>query len=201
MAITNGYTTLANVKDALRITSADATDDAVIERLVEGASRYIDAQTGRTFYARTETRYYSPPDDGGRTLWVDDDLLTITTLTNGDGNTVASSNYKLLPRNLSPYYGIRINQSSTVFWQGESDGDTEDVISIAGTWGYASTAPHDIRLACEAIAVTAYRSRFGENVQGAAQVTAAGVVITPSDVPQMARHIIERYRRMILAGV
>lgn len=64
MAITNGYATLAQLKSALRIPSADATDDALIEMAVESASRLIDAYCQRNFlYTGTPAvRYFSTHD-------------------------------------------------------------------------------------------------------------------------------------------
>lgn len=65
MAISNGYATLAQIKSALRIPSADATDDALLEMAVESASRLIDAYCSRNFiYGGTAatTRYYHADD-------------------------------------------------------------------------------------------------------------------------------------------
>ena len=65
MAIANGYATLAQIKSALRIPSADATDDALLEMAVESASRLIDAYCGRNFvYGGTAaaTRYFHAND-------------------------------------------------------------------------------------------------------------------------------------------
>jgi len=195
MAISNGYATLAEYKLYHSIDSADTNDDAVIEDLIEAASRFIDAQTGRTFYARTETRYFSVPN--GRTLRFDDDLLTITTLTNGDGNTIASTEYYFLPRNVAPKYALRLKEASTTQWYPDSDSNYEYVISLAGTWGYAATRPDDINVACLEIARSAYGRRSGENMDGIAQVTAAGVVITPRDITGFAQTILRRYRKFL----
>ncbi len=65
MAISNGYATLAQIKSALRIPSADATDDALLEMAVESGSRLIDAYCGRNFvYGGTAaaTRYFHAND-------------------------------------------------------------------------------------------------------------------------------------------
>jgi hypothetical protein len=63
VAISNGYATLAQIKSALRIPSADATDDALLEMAVESASRLIDAYCGRNFItAGTTTRYFNTDD-------------------------------------------------------------------------------------------------------------------------------------------
>jgi hypothetical protein len=197
MTITNGYATLAAYKTWGKITSTDATDDTVIESIIEGVSRYIDSRTGRTFYARTETRYYDVPADRGRSLMLDDDLLTVTTLTNGDSDTIAATEYHLLPKNITPKREIRLTKTTTEYWDTDSEGDDEWVISVAGTWGYASATPHDIREACYLITQSFYKRRFGENISSSVKVTGAGVVITPQDVPSAAADILNRYRKLI----
>jgi hypothetical protein len=56
MAITNGYTTLADLKTYLGISGT--TDDARLELAVEAASRAIDMECSRRFFPVTETRYF-----------------------------------------------------------------------------------------------------------------------------------------------
>ena len=194
MTITNGYCTLAEIKNFLKIVSTDSTDDGVLEILVEAASRMIDQETRRTFYARSETHYYNIPE--GRELWIDDDdLLTIGTLTNGDGTTITNTDYILLPANSNPKYAIVLKESSTIMWQYSSAGNSEHVISVAGTWGYAATAPTDIKGACMRMAERAYHNRFGENAGESTTITVSGVVLTPSDIPVSAMRVMESYRR------
>ena len=41
----------------------------------------------------------------------------------------------------------------------------------------------------------AYNRRSGENQEGTARLTAAGVVITPNDVPAFAQSVIRKYAR------
>jgi hypothetical protein len=65
VAITNGYTTLNDVKDSLNLD--DSIDNAAIELAIATASRQIDDYCGRFFYkdgteAAPATRYYSPTD-------------------------------------------------------------------------------------------------------------------------------------------
>ncbi len=196
MSISNGYTTLAKIKSLLRITTNDATDDSVLEDMITQASRIIDGETRRTFYARTETKYFDTP--LGASLFIDgDDLLTITTLTNGSGTAISSASYKIYPLNGSPKYEIRLLASSGIYWEYTSVGDAEAAIALAGTWGYSSTTPADIEGACQDIVVGAYHKRFGENTVGAATVTGAGVVITPKDIPDAAWKTIQRYKRVV----
>jgi len=194
--ITNGYTTRQEVLDLIRAESTDVLDDAVIDALITQASRWIDRHTGRTFYARTETRLYDIPDyDGGRTLLLDDDLITVTTLTNGDLVVLTTADYFLLPRNVSPKYAIKLKDVSDKIWEVDSDSSAEGVISVAGTWGYAATCPADVEQACQLICVQMYRNRFGPNTTGAATLTAAGVVISPQDIPSSAIALLRAYVR------
>ena len=189
------YASTTEFKNYARIDSTDTTDDAVIGDILEAASRLIDTETRRTFYARIETRNYDVPD--GNTLYIeDDDLLAITTLTNGDDTVLASTEYILMPANSYPKYAIKIKQSSDYTWESESDGDYEQVISILGSWGYSYSAPADIQEACLEIATAFYHRRFGENMAAESTLTAGGVMITPKDIPASARSILMNYARL-----
>ena len=196
MTITNGYTTLAKVTALLDITTTDTGDDGVIEDMITQASRIIDRITGRTFYARTETRYFDVPPD--RMLELDDDLISITTLTNGDSTVLTTaSDYYLLPSNDSPKWAVVLKESSSNRWTWDSSNNRERAITIAGTWGFTTDTPPDIEAACLEIVVHAYRRRFGDNMTGIATVTAAGVVITPDSIPSKALLILRPYIRMV----
>lgn len=196
MTITNGYTTLAKLKPLMNITSTSTTDDTAIEDMITQASRIIDQNTLRTFYARTETHYYDTP-SGASLLIYDDDLLAITTLTNGNGVVITSSQYKLYPLNVSPKWEVRLLASSGISWHVSTAGDRDGAIAIVGSWGYSASTPADIEAACNDIVVTAYHKRYGENTTGAATITGAGVVITPKDIPDSAWKTIENYRRYV----
>lgn len=206
MTITNGYCTLANIKDRLNPlgVATQATDDAIIESLIEQASRAIDVFCGgRTFYARTaETRYYNVPPD--RQLDLDDDLLSVTTLTNGDSTTIAATDYVLVERGRPPYFGIRLKESSTVVWEMDSSGNTEWVISIAGTWGYIDRAGTDARSlrvleateeACILIVLDAYHKFSNVNSSNTSIITPSGAVITAEGIPVKARDLISLFRK------
>jgi len=52
MAIENGYCTLQELKDVLRIT--DSVDDTLLETSIEAASRQIDGHCERFFYKDAE---------------------------------------------------------------------------------------------------------------------------------------------------
>jgi len=99
LAITNGYTTLADVKAALRIT--DSVDDSLIEIAIESASREIDGYCNRVFYSTSGTRVYQPQD---AFVCHTDDIISITTLKTSDNaqsynNTWATTDFQLEPLN------------------------------------------------------------------------------------------------------
>ena len=195
MAITNGYATLEEYKAWAKVDSSDSADDLVLEDLIEEASRDLDRGTARRFYASTETRNFDHPPQG-RTLKLGTDLLSVTTLTNGDDVVIAASDYILLPANESPKYAIKLKQSSTVGWTLDSSGNSEQVIAVAGSWGYIATTPKDINIACMAIAKSQDQKRSGQNVGGTATITAAGVVISPEGFPRYAADVIRKYKRL-----
>ena len=198
ITLSNGYATIKELKHYLAPgATQDKYDDEIMAHLIEAASRYIDGDTRRTFYARSSTRYYSVPDD--RWLWLDDDLLTITTLTNGDGTVITSGYYYLYPKNNPPYTAIVLKQSSSYVWESESDGDSEYVITVAGTWGNNATGsqPASIKQACLQLAGALYKRRFGENLSAATTITPGGIVVTPQDVPVFVQNVLNFYRRLI----
>ena len=135
MTTLNAYATLAEFRDyAVANQSPDADDDAVIEKILNAASRYIDSQTGRVFYPRIETRSYSVPN--GNQLWLDEDLLAVVSLTNGEGTAIAAAAYNLLPYNNYPKYAVRLTESTSVYFQSDSSSNSEYVIDLVGIWGY-----------------------------------------------------------------
>lgn len=140
------YTT---VDEVLRYQQrADASEEykAAVAQLIDPVSRQIDTHCRQWFYARTETRRY----DFQRAdrLWLDAPLLTVTTLTNGDGDVLTTGHYFLYPRVGAPYHWIDINRSAGVYFQWSST--PQQCISLTGTWGKSTTAPTLVRLAAAA---------------------------------------------------
>lgn len=281
MTARNVYATLAEFKSYFTSrggsASTDAADDAVIEQLLEQASRYLDSKTARWFYPRIETRYYNipgQPDGYERELWFDADLLDMLSFLNGDGTAISSTEYNLLSRNESPKYKLVMKPTSDVVWSLDNNGDWEHVITISAIWGYhyrysdawfaGSTLAEDLdasetqwdvaseslfaagqtikvdseicnvsstisgkvnivsrgdngstaathssgstiyiwrpmeearNAVCE-ITNTAYRRRFGMATSGTEQVTAAGVVLSPRDIPALASEFIKTHQRL-----
>jgi hypothetical protein len=138
MTVANGYCTLADFKAYItppgQALNMDFGDDAVIEDIISRASRRVDALTGRRFYPRVETRKFDTPYN--EQLWLDDDLLEIITLTNGDLVAIASTDYIFKPQNEYPKYCVQLRDTATIYFTPTSASSYDEAISLAGIWGY-----------------------------------------------------------------
>lgn len=151
MAITNGYTTLAEVKAALRIT--DTIDDSLLEMAIESASRLLDSYTARSFYTQgsATARYFAADNDF---ICQIDDATSITELAtdfsaDGSYDTIwATTDYELLPLNgridglAVPFNGIRAIQDYTFPYL-----NGEGLVKVTAVWGWAAV-PIAIKQAC-----------------------------------------------------
>jgi hypothetical protein len=142
------YITLADYKTYIgsmtqgQPTSYTSVDDTAMQVFITEAQAFIERHTERRFEASTETRYFTAegiPFNQPQTLFVDDDLLTVATLTNGDATVISSGDYYLYPFNVSPKYAIQLKSTKT--WAFSTDGR----IAVAGTWGYSATAGDDVK--------------------------------------------------------
>ena len=142
----NWYTSREKFKVAANISGAQWND--TIERVIEASSRDVDRWTRRHFIPKTQTRLYRYPQPRAGVagvLWLDQDLLSISTLQtqaqNSSPTTISSSDYFLEPNNPEPdgntrYNRIEIDLSSTAAFEG---GDTpQRSISVAGSWGWSN---------------------------------------------------------------
>lgn len=190
------HITLADIKSELRIT--EATDDIPLARAIDDAQKYIVEQTNRVFEATILTKYYQRENlsfDDRQVLFIDDDLLAVTTLTNGDDNAtvIPSTEYVLVPRNDGPpYNGVKLNINSSYIWEF----DTDQWASILGTWGYSVLVPNDIRRATLRLAGFFYRQRDAQVYETTA-IPEAGVITIPAGMERTMTIIIEKYKRYL----
>jgi len=187
------YADLGDLRGYLDI--VDASDDAILQEALDDAKAWIDGYTNRVFEAVTQTRYYQRDAiywRGKHLLVVDRDLLTITTLTNGDADATAipATEYWLWPRNDTPYWGIRLETDSAYDWEF----DTDYWVSVAGTWGYSATCPDDIRRAALHLAAFFYRQKDSQ-VFVTTAMPEAGVITIPQGIPATVMRVVERYQK------
>ena len=162
MAITNGYTTLEEVKRQLDIPGSDSIDDALLELCIESASRAIDNMTERTYFQGTATRVFVPDDSFFCPI---DDLYPLTTLKTSDDADQdfdivwTSTDYQLEPLNGSlngtdwPYTGIRA--VGDYLWPTVG---SEATVQVTGVFGWPSV-PTAIQQAtiCSLLGITSVR--------------------------------------------
>jgi len=168
------------------------TDDDLLDDLLEAAAAYIESRTGKIFEPVTDTRYYRQDAVDYLTLYLDEDLLTVTTLTEGDedGTEIPSTDYWLLPRNDGPpYRRIELRADSDYSWDWATDGE----ISVAGTWGFSTSAPADIVRGVVILAAYLYRQKDSQ-VWDVVAVPDAGIIQVPQGIPATVRRIIGKYQ-------
>jgi hypothetical protein len=200
--ISNGYCSLADVKNALRI--SDAVDDSLIEIAIEAASREIDGFAGRVFFQTTEARVYNPQDSF---VVQTDDIVTVTTVkTSSMGTsydtTWATADYQLEPLNgISngldiPYTRIRaIGQSLFPIWSITGTPYNAASVQVTGTFGWANI-PTAVRQAAILLSMRQFK-RFDSplGVMGYGDMGAIRVSKIDPDV----QALLQPYRRMSIA--
>jgi len=191
------YIEVRDLRDYLGISGT--SDDSLLVQLITSAQTAIDTFCNRTFESTADTtrKFNAHTDTDGLTLYFDDDLISITTLTNGDGDTIASSDYYLLPTNESPKYAVKLKGSSGISWECDDNGDCEEAISVAGRWGFSTSPPEDIRQAAIRLASFYYRQKDAQLTD----ITAieAGVVIQPEGMPRDVKVLLRPYMRGFMA--
>jgi len=169
-------------------------DDLLLSSLIDRAQVLVENITRRDFEVLEDsTRYFDAVEDvDGKTLWVEDDLCAITTITNGDGVEVASDEYVTEPRNATPYYSIKLLTSSNKSWAYETD--AENAISITGRWGWSTQPPADIVQAVIRLAAYLYRQRDNHSDLDR-PVSVDGGMMLPTRFPADVMEICMQYRR------
>lgn len=187
------YASLADVKTYLGVGASG--DDQLIANLLARAQDAIDNHTRRVFEVSADTtrRFTVGADTEGNTLYFDEDICSITTVTtnaDGVGSVIPSTEYITLPRNRTPYYAIRILDSSAHYWR--YAGDAEMGITVAGKWAYSLAAPDDVVQACVRWAAYMYRQKDAQ-VFDTTAIPDAGVMMIPKGIPQDVKLLLAPY--------
>jgi hypothetical protein len=189
---------------------SDVTQDSdLIDGLLARATSIIDAYCGRVFtvvpvdpaslvasdLATSDTRYFDAARDvDGMELLLDRDLAYVVSITNGDGTTVTTDQYVLLPFE-PPHYSIKMRASSGTTWT--YDSDPEQSIAIAGWWSFNSTTDNlpDILHACVRLTHWLYKQRESQaDLDRPLMVAGSGNVIMPARLPEDVKSILDPYR-------
>lgn len=194
------YPAVADIQRYLGITNDD--DDDLLTTFRAAAIAYIEGPDGaQRLYevtADTTRRFDAIRDVEGLTLTLDHDLISITTLTNGNGTVISSGSYILEglggERNTAPYRTIRLKPSSGLSWTYTTD--PENAITLLGRWGYSTAAPARIAQICYELAAWLYRRRAGSKDAAGDRpiLTGDGAMILPGTVPGYIRSQLYRER-------
>jgi len=186
------YPTLAQAKVFLGISGSG--DDTSLTQILNGVIKTVERRTGRVFVAAAETRYFSVRspyvnrDPLALNLFAD--LVSVTTLTNGDAEVITSAYYNLISlTGAAPYYRVELKPGNGYVWRSDGAGGR---VSIAGTWGYSAACPADLFLAImEQVGNVA-----GSRAQGGGvTVTKGGFVVDYGQWPEHVREVVESYKR------
>lgn len=128
--MSNLYATLDEVRRYLGLSAAQSDDDDLLLLMSGAASRLIEGYAGRRFYPQRATRRYAVSDS--YRLSLDDDLLTLHSLTNGDGQAVPLEAVHRHPAG-PVTSSLILDRTRTAFVH---MGDPLDAIAVEGTWGY-----------------------------------------------------------------
>jgi len=154
------YATVAEIKAALSIGTADTASDTLIAAAGSAASAMIDNYCGRTFGTAVATRYYAA--DDACLLYVDDiagTAITVETAPSLDGSysvTFGTADYQLEPLNgisngvPSPYTVIRAIGNYTF------PVSSEAAVKVTATFG-RSAVPDTVTYATKLLAESLFK--------------------------------------------
>ena len=179
------YASLSDLTAYLGIDES-AIDDVLLTQLLARAQAAVDEHCNRTFEAPTATaRRYDYRSINGRTLHIDADLCAISSIVNGDGVTIAGTEYTTEPRNVTPWHALRLRPASAYAW----DGITGDIV-VTGKWAHSATAPADVQHATVRLAAWMYRQK--DNTGNDAPVIAGDITILPARIPSDIERLLEK---------
>jgi hypothetical protein len=185
----------ADVKTYLGIGSTD--DDDLLDDLIASAESIVSEFTHRTFDATSSTKKFDAEADvEGATLYFSGGFELAgepSAVSNGDGTAlVADTDYVMVPLNRFPAYGLQMLPSSSSYWQGKSNGDHVNAISVTGSWGYSTSAPNDVVQAAKRLSAYLYRQR-DTNADTDRPLIVDGVTILPSSLPRDVERMLSPY--------
>jgi hypothetical protein len=172
--------------------SLPATQNGLIGTCINWAEGAIDAYTRRIFAGTTGTAYYNrftQGQVGGQAFFLDQELIGLTSVTNGDMTTIPLGSTWLEPRNEGPPYRIvRLRSSYVWVWNTDSD------VVFSGTWGYSATPPAAIQGAAVQLAAYYYRLKDAPDPNAVSGFPDGGEVTYPKGIPDNIKFLIEKYR-------
>jgi hypothetical protein len=201
MTITNGYVTLNGLKGYLGI--SDSVEDALLEQIIEAASRSIDRIANRRFYIddAVSPRTYRPI---GNLRVIVDDIGTTAGLilkTDPDANGVYQTTFTLNSDYIAEPTNSLVQGKPVTFLT--IVGPTAlslpvnywPQVQVTARWGWP-TVPHDIEQACYILSADLYKRK--DSVGGVLGLSELGA-IRMSPLGRDIAAMVRAYRREFFA--
>ena len=175
--------------------STGTGSSGVMATCITAAQKEIERLAHRTFEQETSgTRYYRNDDlldlpevgGSGSVLWLGEDCLAVTTLTNGDdtGTAISSTGYWLEPVGRPPYQYIRLKSSES--WVFGTDGQ----IAMSANWGFSSAPDAAIVELTKQLASYLFRMRDNP-VYDVTATPELGMITIPKGMVQHVSYVLE----------
>jgi len=165
---------------------------SLIGTCINNAEAAIDSYTRRNFAGTGGTAFYSRYFQDrvrDKAFYLDQDLYSLTSITNGNGQTIPTGSAWLEPRNAGPPYRIvRLHSAYVYTWSTDSD------IQFVGTWGFSTVAPNDVQMAALRYSAHLYRQKDSSGPDNSAGFPEAGQTQTPEGMPSDVRWLLSPYR-------
>lgn len=175
------YITVDDVKTFGGLTGT--TYDVRLALLIPAVEAAIESHCRRWFYAKTMTRQYDAQDyirtlygyipdshdaryvehRSDKKLWLDADLIGVTTLLNGNGLEIPTSEIILYPLQGPPYRWIEIKEHSNYSFTYTNT--PQAAYSVTGSWGDTRASSLElVKTACKAWTMMMVNDDFGQGI-------------------------------------
>lgn len=144
------YATLHQVRESIGNLDGNTAGDALLLKYLRWATDFINHYKGRRYDVRLATIPHDAPIARGSSFGVfdraysageavpslilQDDLLDLVELTNGDGEEIVAGSYVLQPNRSTPYSVLKLRGGEQ--WRANEDGNIAGALSVTGLWGY-----------------------------------------------------------------
>jgi len=127
------FATLHQFRRRLDLAVTDTSDDDYLIAMLESASTMIERMSQRRFNPHVAALAHSVPQPDRTRLTLRDDLLELTSLTNGDGSLISAADMRLLP---DPGWGpisqiVLLNGAAFIH-----DDSPLNALCVRGIWGW-----------------------------------------------------------------
>lgn len=196
MSSLRAYCTLPYLRQRQGLNLSDTSDDSKLLAKIRAATQDIERETGgRVFEPVQETRTFDWQD--ALTLFFrNQDLLQITSVTDGAGATIAPSSFIMLGGSQSgngaygPFYGMKLNPTQAYFLYITTP---IRAISVVGVWGWHddyANAWHDSGVTVQDNPLTSGATTITTSANNNTISDAWGQTF-PQDGPVQAGHLIQ----------